>query len=277
MAQDLFEVYGVKAPEEQPTPEEQQPDAQAEEAEKGVQDTAEQTGQSREENSKYAKARRKAEAERDAAIQEINEKWEGRLKRMGIKNPYTKSAIETWEDYEKYEAQKAEKKKERLMSKLDMTDEQYQELVNDIPEVEEAKAKTAEAEKVLEQDRQRQMREMVEREVRKISELNPKIQSAEDLAKLDRYDQILQLVDRGNEIYDAYRLAYFDELASKAGSQKAINLAGKAHMGRTQSRGTGSLRVPENVMNHYRQLVPDATEEQIVAHYNRMMQSAPEE
>lgn len=68
MAQDLFEVYGVKAPEEQPTPEEQQPDAQAEEAEKGVQDTAEQTGQSREENSKYAKARRKAEAERDRCL-----------------------------------------------------------------------------------------------------------------------------------------------------------------------------------------------------------------
>lgn len=276
MAQDLFEVYGVKAPEET-TNDEQQPGAQAEETEEGVQDNAEQSGQSREENSKYASARRKAEAERDAAIKENNQKWEERIKRMGIKNPYTKSTIESWDDYEKYEAQKAEKKRERLISKLDMTEEQYQEMVDEMPEVEEAKAKSAEAEKILEQERQRQWREMVEGEIRKISSLNPKIKSAEDLAKLDRYDQILQLIDRGNEIYDAYRLAYFDELAMKAGNQKAINLAGKAHMGRTQERGTGALRVPENVMRNYRQLVPGATEEQIAAHYNRMMQSASED
>ena len=288
MAEDLFEVYGVTKPEEpQEAPQEepaenaeemQEPDAGAPEADEGA-EKPKQSGQSKEENAKYAKARRKAEQERDAAIAEIDRKWQERIKRMGIENPYTNKPIESWEDYEAYQAQHEDKKRETFIRQHDMTEDEYRDMVDGLPDVQKAKADQAEAQKILDAEKQRQMREQVNREIQEIAKMNPAISSVEALVQDEKYEQILERIQKDPNISlaDAYRLEHFDDLAARRGRQQAINAAGKSHMGRTQGRGEGSLRVPESVMRNYRSLVPGATEEQIVQHYNRMMRASSSE
>ena len=237
------------------------PDAQDAEAGQGG-----KKPQSREENSKFAAARRKAERERDAAIQAIRNEEAAKRDRliagMGLTNPYTNQPITTEAEYAQYQQTHAEKTRQSYQMKLDMSEDEWSAMVAELPEVKEAR-------KLAQDAKQQQMQAWVEQEIAQITKLNPAIRTAEDLANDPRYDQILKRVDGGSGIYDAYRLEHFDELSRGAGRQAAINAAGKSHMGSTKGRGNGGLNVPADELRWFRDLNPRATDEQIRAWYNK--------
>lgn len=288
---DYYEVFGVKQDEgpqetdneveedtENPeeTPEdvlepETEPEIAQPEAEQGG-DESPKPHQSKKENAKYAAARRKAEQERDAAVQKAREEAERKAAQdmdaviadMGLENPYTNQPIRTKAEYDAYKATHAEREHAQRLRDMDMTEDQYQEYVDELPEVKEAK-------RITEETRQAQMKARVEQEIREVSKLNPAIQSAEDLARDEKYDEILERIkETGVSIVDAYRLAHYDDLTSRRGRQQAINSAGKSHMTSTKSRGEGGLSVPSEELDWYRQLNPGASEEQIARHYNKV-------
>ena len=254
------------------------------EAENGSDTETEAEGkakQSRGKNAKYAAARREAEAERDKIIAERDQaiadavakaKAEARdelLAEIKLDDPYKKQPITNDAELKEYQAKHAEKQHEKLLRTTGQTEEQYQAMVENLPEVQEAKRKAAEAERVLEERKQADMKAWVERELAEVGKYNPAIRTAEDLAKDDQYQAILSYVDKGLSISDAYKMAHFDDLSTRKGRQQAINQAGKAHMTSTKSRGEGPMEVPSDEFDWYRTLNPKATKEQIAKHYQR--------
>ncbi len=240
---------------------------------------AEGKAQSAEENARYAAARRRAEAERDAAVARAQEDAKQYaenavaelLKKADFTNPYTGEKIRTMAEFEAYEAQKVQEEDKAFVQSTGMTDEQFKAYIGSRPEVQEAARAKQEADRVLREAREREAREKVEAQVKEISALNPAIQSLSDLTKLETYPEIYEKVKRGYSIADAYRLANMADIESRAvarAQQQARNAERtKAHLQTTEARGAGSVEVPADVKAEYRALNPGITDAEIQKHY----------
>lgn len=223
-----------------------------------------------ESNAKYAAARRKAEAERDAAVAKAKADADAYIsdvvKSLGIIDPTTGKPVTTKDEFERMKTARLEMQKKDFMQKAGMTDTQFGDFIGSLPEVKAAR----EAEKAA---KAAEAKTMIDGELKEITKLDPNITSLADLAKLDTYPQIYEMTKRGYKLLDAYRLANFDAISGKtsaAAKQQALNsVAGRSQMTRVQSRGTGAVSVPADVMQMYRDLNPDATDAEIAKHYNK--------
>lgn len=237
--------------------------------------------QTPEQNAAFAAARRKAEAERDAAVEKARTDAQEEARRTideafrnsGLVNPYTKQPITSKAEYDEYRQRFDAERKARVLKKSGMSDEEFNAFVNDLPEVKQAKEAQAAAERAQQEANEAQARVKVDEQLKEIGKLNPNIRELKDLAAMETYPKFYELVKKGNTLVDAYRLANFEALTSSAAAatrQAALNnLQGKQHMGQTKERGAGAVSVPAEVKEMYRALNPGATDAEIQAHYNR--------
>lgn len=273
--------------------EEQIEETSAEGAEDGGQSTggdspegqADGQKQTPEQNAKFAAARRKAEAERDAAIAKARQDAQAEAQRTideafrtsGLTNPYTKKPITSKAEYDEYRARLEADRKARLLKKSGMSDEEFQQFVQGLPEVKQAKEAQAAAETAARQAREQQAKLKVEEQLKEISALDPTIQELKDLAKMETYPKFYELVKRGNTLTDAFKLANYEALTGRAAAasrQAAINSAqGKQHLSSTTQRGAGAVSVPADVKAEYLAFNPDATDAEIQQHYNRYVKN----
>ena len=271
---DYGSVFGVEtsgggnesAPAEQTTPaaETQEDTAGENEAEVADQPGADKQ-QSPEENAKFAAARRKAEQERDAAIaqarQQAQRSLDEAIAAMGQTNPYTGRPIQTKAEWD---AWKAQERTREVAESAGMSEQEFGNFVNNLPQVRAANAAAAAA-------RQQQQKLILDEQISAINKLDPGIKTVADLMERPEYKQIYANVQKGLSIVDAYKLVNFDSLTqSKAAGarQAALNsAAGKEHMAPTQSRGAGAVTVPKDVKEMYRLYNPEATDAEIQAHY----------
>lgn len=273
--------------------EEQIEETNAEGAEDGGQSTggdspegqADGQKQTPEQNAKFAAARRKAEAERDAAIAKARQDAQAEAQRTideafrtsGLTNPYTKKPITSKAEYDEYRARLEADRKARLLKKSGMSDEEFQQFVQGLPEVKQAKEAQAAAETAARQAREQQAKLKVEEQLKEISALDPTIQELKDLAKMETYPKFYELVKRGNTLTDAFKLANYEALTGRAAAasrQAAINSAqGKQHLSSTTQRGAGAVSVPADVKAEYLAFNPDATDAEIQQHYNRYVKN----
>lgn len=245
----------------------------------------EQKQQTPEQNAQFAAARRKAEAERDAAIAKAKEDAKAEAQRTideafrnsGLTNPYTKKPITSKAEYDEYRARFEAEKKARILKKSGMSDEEFQQFVQGLPEVKQAKEDQAAAETAARQAREQQAKLKVEEQLKEITALDPTIQDLKDLAKMETYPKFYELVKRGNTLTDAFKLANYDALTGRAAAasrQAAINSAqGKQHLSPTTQRGAGAVSVPADIKAEYLAFNPDATDAEIQQHYNRYMKN----
>lgn len=259
--------------------------AEQEESTGGTEETGAEEGaeQTPEERSRFAAARRKAEAERDAAVQKAKEDAQAEAQRVideafknsGLTNPYTKQPITSKAEYDAYRERFEAEKKARLLKKSGMTDEEFNQFVSELPEVRQAKQAQAAAEEAAKQAREQQARLKVDEQLREISTLDPSIKELKDIAKMETYPKFYELVKKGNSLTDAFKLANFETLnrsTAAASRQAAINAAqGKSHLAQTASRGTGAASVPADVKEAYRAFNPNATDAEIQQHYNKYL------
>lgn len=239
--------------------------------------------QSPEENSKYAAARRKAEAERDLAVQKAREEvraqmkaeFEGTIKALGMVNPYTKQPIVDQAGLDEYRQKFEIEKKSKVAKRAGMNDQEFQQFVEDLPEVKEARAKAEQAEAAQKAVAAERAKAEMDRQIAEIREMDSSIQSIEDFPKMENYQQFYALVKRGNTFTDAYKLANFDRLTSQnaqQAKQAALNqVNSKSHLDRTTTRGAGAVTVPADVIAEYKALNPTATNAEIQAHYAKYM------
>lgn len=236
-------------------------------------------------DAQFAAARRKAEAERDAAIARAKEDAQKQVdeffKTSGLMNPYTGQPITTRAEYEAYRERFEADQKAKLMEKAGITQEEFQAFVQGLPEVRAARQAKAEAEAAARQAREQEAKARVDEQLRQIRAIDPTVKELGDLAKLDTYPKLYDMVKRGYSILDAYRLANYDTLtqrAAEASRKAAINsVQSKQHLKATESRGGGAIPVPDSVLEEYRVLNPGATKEEIQKHYQSYMKNSRKE
>lgn len=236
-------------------------------------------------DAQFAAARRKAEAERDAAIARAKEDAQKQVdeffKTSGLMNPYTGQPITTRAEYEAYRERFEADQKAKLMEKAGITQEEFQAFVQGLPEVRAARQAKAEAEAAARQAREQEAKARVDEQLRQIQDIDPTVKELGDLAKLDTYPKLYDMVKRGYSILDAYRLANYDTLtqrAAEASRKAAINsVQSKQHLKATESRGGGAIPVPDSVLEEYRVLNPGATKEEIQKHYQSYMKNSRKE
>lgn len=236
-------------------------------------------------DAQFAAARRKAEAEWDAAIAQAKEDAQKQVdeffKNSGLMNPYTGQPITTRAEYEAYRERFEADQKAKLMEKAGITQEEFQAFVQGLPEVRAARQAKAEAEAAARQAREQEAKARVDEQLRQIQAIDPTVKELGDLAKLDTYPKLYDMVKRGYSILDAYRLANYDTLtqrAAEASRKAAINsVQSKQHLKATESRGGGAIPVPDSVLEEYRALNPGATKEEIQKHYQSYMKNSRKE
>lgn len=240
-------------------------------------DTAEDeedSKQSKAERAKYAAARRKAEAERDAAVKAAREEaireaqraMDDMVSSLGMKDPFTGKPITTKAELDAYRAAESADRREKILKRAGMTNEEYKEFVDNLPEVKEARA-------AKEQAGEQAARQKVEAQLLEIAKMDPSVKTLADLAKTENYQKVYDMVTRGYDLLDAYKLANFDRVQKATADstrQAAINsAAGKSHMSKTTMRGVGAVSVPADIAEAYRVFDPDITDAEIQKHYTR--------
>lgn len=259
-----------------------EPAVDGEGAEASAEDGA---GQTPEENSRYAAARRKAEAERDAAVLKAREEsaaetkrqFEEKLAAAGLVNPYTKQPIRTMDDLTAFQNAQQQESKQRFMKAAGMNEEQYKQFVDGLPEVKAAREQQTAADDAAKKVMVNEARTKLDSQMAEITALNPEIRTVDDLKKMENYDQFYKLVKENRlSLVDAYRLVNADKIAAEktaATRQAAINAANsKNHLDRTTTRGAGAVTVPKDEVEMYRALNPGITDAEIQAHYSKYKQ-----
>jgi len=245
----------------------------------GGQSAGDGKAQSAEENSRYAAARRKAEAERDLAVQKAREETRAQMqaeltetiKSLGLENPYTHKPIVDKAGIDEYRQRLDVERRAKFAKRAGMNDEEFNSFVSDLPEVKEAREKAQQAEEAQKAVAAERAKAEIDRQLGEIRELDPSITSLADLTKMENYQRFYELVKRGNTLTDAFRLATLDKANAKTAEQAkqaALNqVNSKSHLDRTTTRGSGAVQVPADVMAQYRMFNPDATDAEIRAHW----------
>ena len=237
-----------------------------EEAEKPGENAAEET-QSAEENSKFAAARRKAEQQAKAKyekqlqeeLKKQQEAFEQRLAQVNFESPFTKKAVKTVDELDAY-------LKERMLKQYKMTEDEYDDFVQNLPEVKAAKEAQKKAEEA-------EFNAAVEKQLKEIQAFDPTIKTLQDLSQMEDYDKFYGLVQRGNNFIEAYKLVNFEKLQANAAAkvkQATINaVQSKSHLKTTSQRGAGAVTVPDDIKAEYKAMMPGISDDEIQKHYNR--------
>lgn len=249
--------------------------------ESAADDNADTPAQTDDDNSRFAAARRKAEAERDAAVNkarteaqtQADEYINGVIAGLGMVNPYTKKPITNKAEYDAYKQQFDIDKRAKVIKDSGMSDEEFKNFVAELPEVKAAREQKEAAEREMKSVREEKAKALVDGQIAEIAKLNPDIKSISDLKNMPSYQRFYDLVKKGNTLVDAYKLANMEDIMASgltATKQAAINaVSGKNHLDRTTTRGAGAVSVPRDIADAYRAFNPDATDAEIQAHYQK--------
>ena len=269
---DYNEVFGIEGAEEQELaePAAEQPEGANEQepaepaVNEGETNEEERTNvQSSEDNARFAAIRRKAEAD---AKRQMEAELDRTIESLGLKDPYTDKLITTKAEIDAYKTRLQEEQAKEIQDKAGMAPEDFRRFVDSLPEVQAGKAAQA---KVVDLE----IRAKIDKQMDEIRKISPEIKSMEDLSKLDNFQDLYNLVGRGYELADAYKVLNYDRLTSHAAEvakQQALNSVGnKGHLQPSTPRGQGAVPVPADVAAEYRALMPDATDAEVQAHYNK--------
>ncbi len=231
------------------------------------------TTQSKEENSKYAAARRQAEKERDSEVAKAKSEAEAyildSISRLSLVDA-SGNAVTTKEQFEAYIAGIEKDKRQNFLDRTGFSEDELQKFIDNLPEVRKAKEVSQSAELA-------KAKANVDEQIRQISQINPEIKSLSDLTALPTYKDIYDKVKKGYSITDAYFVVHKDDIISKntaSARQAALNAASsKGHLEASTSRGTGAETVPSDIASLYRELDPGISDAEIRKHYNNYLKN----
>lgn len=279
---DLNEVFGIESENEQEAADlameteesaganEQETADTAEEiaeSEDGESSGAEKAPQSAEMNSAFAAMRRRAE---DEARQKMQAEMDEVFKSSGMRNPYTKAPITTKAEFDAYKKQYDEEQVKKVKTASGMTEENFNEFVEKLPQVRQARETQAQAQAVLQQAQMQEAKLAADAGIKAIQQYDPTVKTVADLAKMPEYPQFYQYVQKGLNFEDAYLLTHRTQIqqnSAAAARQAALNAQSKSHMIPTATRGAGAPEVPADIYEQYRLLNPKATRAEIQAHW----------
>lgn len=245
--------------------EEEAPASEEGENEPGSADPAEEGAhvQTPEDNARFAAARRAAEAQQ----RRIDEAY---AKRFGnFKNPLTGKPITTAQEYiDAIDAQEHLQQVQELNEK-GIDPQTLNSLIMNNPVMKQAQ-------QMIAANTVRQAEDQIEKDLKAVTAIDPTIKTVSDLAKLDTFPQIMDLVRNHNLGVDkAYQLANMDKVLQRqtaAAQQTVINQTrGKAHMNPIsggQQTGGNLHEIPAAELPIWKEFYPDLTMAQLKEKYN---------
>ena len=131
------------------------------------------------------------------------------------------------------------------------------------------------AQQVIERTRLAEADYAVQNDIAEISKIDPNIKGINDLAALPNFPEMLDRVQRGASLVDAYKMVNFDAFmqhTNDAARQQAINqMRGKSHLP-SQSTGVATenddVEVPAEIMARFK--AEGKTEKQIRELYKKV-------
>jgi len=217
-------------------------------------ESAEPQPQSAEENARYAAIRRRAE-------EDARRRYEGELNGLnqqiaamcqGITHPVTGEPITNVRDYMDALQIQQRQASEAELEEKGIDPAMIDRMIASNPVV-------MQAQQVIEQTKQFEANAMLQRDLAAITNYDPNIKSINDLAALPNFPAILDRVQRGANLVDAYKMVNFDNFmqhTNDAARQQAINqMRGKDHLA---SQGTGVaqneeyVEVPADIMSRWK-------------------------
>ncbi len=226
--------------------------------------------QKSEEDSRFASVRRKAEADAKAKYDAEAQRLNAEFKRLfgEYTNPVTGRPIETPAEYiQAIEAQKRASTEAQLKEK-GIDPNLINDLIQNSPVIRQA-------ETVLKQASEAEAQARLDADLKAVGQIDPSIKSAEDIEKLPSYPAILEYVNKGLNLVDAYKLANFSALSEKQANavrQASINQANsKSHMTPTSGIAvaeTDLAPIPEKVLNMWKSAYPGLSISELTKKYN---------
>ena len=263
-------------PESTPEAAQEQEPAQEPDQQDGQAKPGEMSLEQRRENA----ARRRREETRAAINQAVSQERERNdqaiknfFAEAGLKNTVTGAPITSMEEYQAWKREFDQSKLQRDLQEGKLTVEGLGQAIAQDPTIQKAAEIIRESERKAAQAQAEADRVKMEEELAQIRQFNPSIQTAQDLLTMPKAKEFYQLVKRGNNFVDAYKLAHYDELtqqAAAAARQQAQNLArSKEHLTVGGQQGAGAAVVPKDEMEMFKAFNPGATEAEIQAYYNK--------
>lgn len=220
--------------------------------------------QSAEENSKYAAARRAAEAE----IRNRDAEFARRF--SGFSNPITGAPILSERDYFAALDAQEELNQRQQLEQQGIDIDTLNNLISNNPAVRQAQA-------IIERTQQQEHERRFYAEMQAISQIDPDIQNVNDLLSQENANDVLAKVNAGYNLVDAYKLVNFEKLAGRqaqASKQAAINAAkSKNHMTPTGGVADTSddMQIPANQLDNWRSMYPGVSDKELNKKYTRVM------
>lgn len=247
-------------------------------------------GESEQSQAAIQAAVKAALAARDAEHRKALEELEARQKRQladffqtaQLKNTISNAPITSMEEFEAWRRDYQAQQLQKNLQEGKLTREDLDAMIAGNPAVkaaQEAARQQQEAERTAREAQERTaFQAQVDREIAEIGKLDPSVKSVEDLLRKPNAQQFQEYVRRGNTFLDAYYLANREELAArreetarKAAQAAALEARSRDHLRSTGSVGSGAAAVPRDVMELYREMLPNASEADIIAHYNKTL------
>ena len=121
------------------------------------------------------------------------------------------------------------------------------------------------------------MQKQLDEDMKAVTAMAPEIKSLEDLEKHESYASVLEYVNKGLRLPDAFKLANFDSISTRqtaAAKQAAINQTrSKGHLETTTSVSNNSslVDIPENEISKWREYFPGLSDEELKKKYNQTL------
>ena len=219
--------------------------------------------QSPEVNAQYAAIRRKAEED---AQKRIN----GEFKRLfgNVVSPVTGKNIETYEDYLQAVSYQQREAQNQMLAEKGIDPAFIEQIINNSPAM-------IQAQQILEERNRAEVQRRLDEDLKVVSQMSPDIKSIKDIENHSSYPVVLQYVEKGLSLPEAFKLANYDSLSNKsteAAKQAAINQAkSKGHLETTNSVSGSSdlVDIPDSEISIWRDYYPGLSDAELKKKYNR--------
>ena len=213
-------------------------------------------------NAGFAAARRQAEAELRARDARYAERFKG------FTNPLTGAEIRSEADYFAALDAQEELSRRQELEQAGIDPSVLDELIARNPAIRQAQ-------QILAQTQEQENVRQLEAELEQLNKLDPSVKTIDDILQSPSRGAILEKVNAGYSLLDAYKIVNFDKLTTAntaASKQAAINaMRGKEHMTPTGGVTDTStdMEIPVAELGRWKEMFPDASEKELKEKYTR--------
>ena len=192
----------------------------------------------------------------------------------GLKNTVTGEPITNMDQFNAWKEQFADARLRRDLKDGKLTPEALADAIGNHPAVKQAQQLVDQNAAALQAQETAAAKAKIDGEISEIHKIDESISSLDDLMKAPYWPELYAMTKKGYSLKDGHFLLNYARLEQAkleaARQQGMVNARGKEHMNASgKPRGGGAVSVPAAELAMFRQFMPNATDDEIQAYYNR--------